>query len=75
MSKGAFVVATIAVLGAIAGVIAAVQYNQASTTLVADTQVVKDLWAHWKLAYGKMYDSDATEQMRFTAFKNNYQFI
>jgi hypothetical protein len=37
MSKGAFVVATIAVLGAIAGVIAAVQYNQASTVLVADS--------------------------------------
>jgi hypothetical protein len=39
MSKGAFVVATIAVLGAIAGVIAAVQYNQAATTLFTSSDL------------------------------------
>jgi len=57
MSKGTFVVATIAVLGAIAGVIAAVQYNQAATTLFTEADLnenaLMDLWNHWKLAYGK----------------------
>jgi len=77
MSKGAFVVATIAVLGAIAGVIAAVQYNQSTTVLVAnmESQTVKDLWAHWKLAYGKMYDTEAMEAQRFSSFQSNYNFI
>jgi len=76
MSKGAFVVATIAVLGAIAGVIAAVQYNQNVATLQAvDNQVMNDLFSHWKLANGKVYASEQEEAVKFTTFKNNYLFI
>jgi len=79
MSKGTFVVAAIAVLGAIAGVIAAVQYNQNTVSLFTEAdlngQTMMDLWNHWKLVYNKVYASETEETHRFTTFKNNYLFI
>jgi len=75
MSKGAFVVAAIAVLGAIAGVIAAVQYNQAASNLSVDTQIMSDLFNHWMVAYGKTYVDEAHEAHHFKTFSDNYMFI
>jgi len=76
MSKGTFVIATIAVLGAIAGVIAAVQYNNNTVTLaMLNDQTMSDLWNHWKLSYGKMYASEEMDAKKFATFKDNYVFI
>jgi len=81
MSKGAFIVATIAVLGAIAGVIAAVSFNgqvqQNALFTQSDipAQALTDLFNHWKLAYGKLYESEALEAQRFAAFSANYLYI
>jgi len=38
-------------------------------------QALTDLWNHWKLAYGKLYASEALEAQRFAAFSANYLFI
>jgi len=79
MSKGTFVVAAIAVLGAIAGVIAAVQYNQNASALYTEAdlnaQAMRDLFNHWTLVYGKIYQSQAEEEHRFATFQDNYLFI
>jgi len=62
MSKGTFIVATIAVLGAMVGVIAAIQYSSSNPVGLYKTHdlnevALRDLWSHWKLAYGKNYAS------------------
>jgi len=41
----------------------------------SNEQAVHDLWLHWKLAYGKLYMSDAEESIRLEAFRGNYDFI
>jgi len=77
--KGAYIVAAIAVLGAIAGVVAAVQYHGTYTTLMASSEfnnsLMTDLFAQWKLAYGKSYSSATEEAHKFATFKDNYIFI
>jgi len=79
MSKGAFVVAAIAVLGAIAGVIALTQNNNLQTSLFQASDLhettMMDLFNHWKLTYGKVYMSEAQEAAKFQTFKDNYLFI
>jgi len=36
---------------------------------------MEDLWAHWKLAYGKSYTSEEHESLKFVTFCQNYLFI
>jgi len=77
--KGAYIVAAIAVLGAIAGVVAAYQYSDAmNTTLYTSSnlnaQAMSDLFEQWKLAHGKTY-TGAEHAHRFESFQNNYLFI
>jgi C1A family cysteine protease len=72
--KGAYIVAAIAVLGAIAGVVAAYQTASAPTTLISNTQAITDLFEQWKLAHGKTYTGEEHAQ-RFRTFTDNYNFI
>jgi len=72
--KGAYIVAAIAVLGAIAGVVAAVQYHGSYTTLMVEVPMA-DLFATWKLAYGKTYATAEEESHKFQTFQDNYAFI
>jgi C1A family cysteine protease len=76
--KGAYIVAAIAVLGAIAGVVAAYQYQGAATTLYTqadiNTQALSDLFEQWKLAHGKTYTGEEHAH-RFATFQDNYLFI
>jgi KDEL-tailed cysteine endopeptidase len=78
--KGAYILAAIAVLGAIAGVVAAAQYHTAATKLAwtasdLNAQATKDLFEQWKLAHGKVYSNAAEESHRFQTFQDNYLFI
>jgi len=77
--KGAYIVAAIALLGAISGVVAAYQYNgNMNTTLYTskdlNTQAMSDLFEQWKLAHGKTYTGEEHVH-RFESFQNNYLFI
>jgi len=36
---------------------------------------MSDLWAHWKLAYGKMYATEELESTKYATFTANYLFI
>jgi len=78
MSKGAFVVATIAVLGVIA-CIGVISQNAQSNTLITVTdvneQAIFDLFNHWKLTYGKMYATESQETEKYATFKANYMWI
>jgi len=78
--KGAYIVAAIAVLGAIAGVVAAAQYNgNLNSTLIStgdlNVQTMTDLFTQWKLAHGKTYATAEEEAHRFATFQDNYVFI
>jgi len=77
--KGAYIIAAIALLGAIAGVVAAYQYQSASTNLLASTDLhstlLSDLFSQWKLTYQKSYSTVEEEAHRFQTFQDNYNFI
>jgi C1A family cysteine protease len=73
--KGAYIVAAIAVIGAIAGVVAATQTQATATTLFArNSQTMIDLFEQWKLAHGKVYIGEEHDH-RFAVFQDNYNFI
>jgi len=73
--KGVYIVAAIALLGAIAGVAAAYQYNTDSTTLISSANLLSDLFSQWKLAHDKSYASVEEEAHKFQVFQDNYLFI
>jgi cathepsin L len=78
-SAYAYIIAAIAVLGAIAGVVAAYQYQSVTTTLVASNELestlLSDLFSQWKLTYQKSYATEEEEAHRFQTFQDNYAFI
>jgi C1A family cysteine protease len=77
--KGTYIIAAIALLGAIAGVVAAYQYHGVATNLVAlpglESTLLSDLFAQWKLTYQKSYTTEEEEAHRFQTFQDNYNFI
>jgi C1A family cysteine protease len=76
--KGVYVLAAIAVLGAVAGVVAAYQAQTMPMTLVTrkdlNQQTMTDLFEQWKLAHGKTY-SGVEHEHRFKTFQDNYIFV
>jgi cathepsin L len=77
--KTAYIMAAIALLGAIVGVVAVYQYQSMATNLVAspclESTLLSDLFSQWKLTYQKSYATKQEEAHRFQTFQDNYAFI
>jgi len=76
MSRIAYAVAAIAVIGVLAAFVGSFQSNVSTTTLRSLEQTeMLDLFNQWKGVYEKTYATDAEEQVRFSRFVDNYNFV
>jgi hypothetical protein len=73
MSKLKYALATIDIIGTLTAFVS-LQSTQRNLLSSPDT-TVEDLWAHWKVSYGKSYATAEEEAHKFLTFSNNYNFV